>query len=244
VRYGIPFPCLGRASFGVLGANIAAVLRAFVPAEVRNSTWIWREAINTLIATLYPAGTSPARSRDLLMEFWLINLAVIRGYRVHSVPPGHQRAVLLGVGVLLLVWPIVRPADFGPMVSGILALGSYSDFLKFLIPGFERNGWFWASLAEYSPISPRSRVRQHARMACDYRQALALPTTMTLYSLIGILVTSADRGHLGTAIWDPVQLLRRCSFARGRGFISAGKFCRNSKREYRPQRVSPAIEFF
>ena len=32
-RYGIPFPVLARASFGVLGANIAAVLRALVACE-------------------------------------------------------------------------------------------------------------------------------------------------------------------------------------------------------------------
>ena len=29
-QYGIPFPVLARASFGVLGANVAAVLRALV----------------------------------------------------------------------------------------------------------------------------------------------------------------------------------------------------------------------
>jgi NCS1 family nucleobase:cation symporter-1 len=40
-------------------------------------------------------------------------------------------------------------------------------------------------------------------------QALALPATMTLYSLIGILVTSATVVIYGTAIWDPVQLLTR-----------------------------------
>jgi nucleobase:cation symporter-1, NCS1 family len=36
-----------------------------------------------------------------------------------------------------------------------------------------------------------------------------LPTTMTLYSLIGILVTSATVVIYGTAIWDPVQLIAR-----------------------------------
>src|SRR6266436_7650269 len=40
-------------------------------------------------------------------------------------------------------------------------------------------------------------------------QALGLPTTMTLYSLIGILVTSATVVIYGAAIWDPVQLLSR-----------------------------------
>ncbi|HVO95254.1 MAG TPA: cytosine permease, partial [Terriglobales bacterium] len=40
-------------------------------------------------------------------------------------------------------------------------------------------------------------------------QALALPTTMTLYSFVGIAVTSATVVIYGTAIWDPVQLLSR-----------------------------------
>ena len=36
-KYGIPFPVLARASFGVLGANVAAVLRAlaFARGQVR-----------------------------------------------------------------------------------------------------------------------------------------------------------------------------------------------------------------
>jgi nucleobase:cation symporter-1, NCS1 family len=36
-----------------------------------------------------------------------------------------------------------------------------------------------------------------------------LPTTMTLYAFVGIVVTSATVVIYGTAIWDPVQLLSR-----------------------------------
>src|SRR6202165_2864633 len=54
-RYGIPFPVLARASFGVLGANVAAVLRALVACGWFGiQTWIGRGAINTLIKTLVP----------------------------------------------------------------------------------------------------------------------------------------------------------------------------------------------
>ena len=54
-RYGIPFPVLARASFGVLGANVAAVLRALVACGWFGiQTWIGGEAINTLITTLAP----------------------------------------------------------------------------------------------------------------------------------------------------------------------------------------------
>ena len=40
-------------------------------------------------------------------------------------------------------------------------------------------------------------------------QALGLPTAMTLYSFIGVAVTSASVVLLGEAIWDPVALLGR-----------------------------------
>src|SRR6476661_5604252 len=55
-RYGVPFPVLARASFGVLGANVAAVLRALVACGWFGiQTWIGGEAINTLLATVWPA---------------------------------------------------------------------------------------------------------------------------------------------------------------------------------------------
>src|ERR1700691_1968600 len=55
-KYGIPFPVLARASFGVLGANVAAVLRALVACGWFGiQTWIGGEAINTLITVLAPA---------------------------------------------------------------------------------------------------------------------------------------------------------------------------------------------
>src|SRR5262249_41429335 len=55
-RYGIPFPVLARASFGVLGANVAAVLRALVACGWFGiQTWIGGEAIHTLLSTVWRA---------------------------------------------------------------------------------------------------------------------------------------------------------------------------------------------
>ena len=68
-KYGIPFPVLARASFGVFGANVAAVLRALVACGWFGiQAWIGGEAISTLLATLAPSveGCS-ARHRDLLL---------------------------------------------------------------------------------------------------------------------------------------------------------------------------------
>src|SRR5579863_4094134 len=66
--------------------------------------------------------------------------------------------------------------------------------------------WVSATVSLNIPDFTRFARSQREQMI---GQALALPTTMTLYSLIGILVTSATVVIYGTAIWDPVQLLSR-----------------------------------
>src|SRR6201997_752317 len=78
-RYGIPFPVFARASFGVLGANVAAVLRGLVACGWFGiQTWIGGEAINTLLATLWPSWkNNPYGVALCFIIFWAINLAVI-----------------------------------------------------------------------------------------------------------------------------------------------------------------------
>src|ERR1035437_2765808 len=54
-KYGIPFPVFARASFGVLGANCPAILRALVACGWFGiQTWIGGEAINVMVAGLVP----------------------------------------------------------------------------------------------------------------------------------------------------------------------------------------------
>jgi nucleobase:cation symporter-1, NCS1 family len=208
-RYGVPFPVLARASFGVLGANVAAVLRALVACGWFGiQTWIGGEAISTLIATMVPAWAHfPHRTAICFLAFWLINLAVIlKGIEYIRFLQGISAPILLAVGLLLLGWAYRSAGGFGPMLSAPSRFTSSADFLKFLIPALNATVGFWATVSLNIPDFTRF-ARSQRQQAIG--QALALPTTMTLYSLIGILVTSATVVIYGTAIWDPVQLLSR-----------------------------------
>src|SRR5437868_3565648 len=208
-RYGIPFPVLARASFGVLGANVAAVLRALVACGWFGiQTWIGGEAINTLITTLAPSwGHVPHSTAICFMAFWLINLAVIlKGIEYIRFLQGISAPVLLAVGLLLLGWAYKTAGGFGPMLSAPSRFMNFSDFLKFLVPALNATVGFWATVSLNIPDFTRF-ARSQRQQAIG--QAIALPTTMTLYSLIGILVTSATVVIYGTAIWDPVQLLSK-----------------------------------
>jgi nucleobase:cation symporter-1, NCS1 family len=65
---------------------------------------------------------------------------------------------------------------------------------------------FWATVALNIPDFTRYAKSQRAQML---GQALGLPAAMTLYSFIGVAVTSASVVLFGEAIWDPVALLGR-----------------------------------
>src|SRR5690242_16089766 len=208
-RYGVPFPVLARASFGVLGANFAAVLRALVACGWFGiQSWIGGEAINTLLGTVWPAWRNNPHGTILCFAiFWAINLAVIlKGIEYIRFLQGLSAPVLLAVGLLLLGWAYFGAGGFGPMLSAPSQFRSSGDFLKFLIPALNGTVGFWSTVSLNIP--------DFTRFAKDERgqalgQAIALPLTMTLYSFIGVAVTSATVVIYGTAIWDPVQLLSR-----------------------------------
>jgi nucleobase:cation symporter-1, NCS1 family len=208
-RYGVPFPVLARASFGVLGANVAAVLRALVACGWFGiQTWIGGEAISTLIGVLAPGWAHFAHSTAIcFLAFWLINVAVIlKGIEYIRFLQGISAPILLGVGLLLLAWAYHAAGGFGPMLAAPSRFTSFPEFLKFLIPALNATVGFWATVSLNIPDFTRFARSQRQQVI---GQALGLPTTMTLYSLIGILVTSATVVIYGSAIWDPVQLLSR-----------------------------------
>ncbi|MGH9557585.1 MAG: NCS1 family nucleobase:cation symporter-1 [Terriglobales bacterium] len=208
-RYGIPFPVLARAAFGVLGANVPAVLRGLVACGWFGiQTWIGGEAINSLLSTLWPAWkTVPYGVAICFFVFWLINLAVVlAGIESIRFLQGISAPILLGVGLLLLGWAYSNAGGFGPMLAAPSQFQNTADFLKFLIPALNGTVGFWATLSLNIPDFTRFARGQRQQMM---GQAVALPITMTLYSFIGIAVTSATVVIYGSAIWDPVQLLSR-----------------------------------
>src|SRR5262244_4002836 len=71
-RYGIPFPVLVRASFGVRGANVPAVLRALVACGWFGiQTWIGGQAISSMLKILWP-GVGGESAWICFFLFWLL----------------------------------------------------------------------------------------------------------------------------------------------------------------------------
>src|SRR5437899_5945609 len=85
-HYGIPFPVYCRASFGTVGANIPALLRALVACGWFGiQTWIGGNAIYKILGVFFPSmvfvpsnpfGITPAQFVCFLF-FWGINILVV-----------------------------------------------------------------------------------------------------------------------------------------------------------------------
>jgi len=208
-KYGIPFPVFARASFGVLGANVPAVLRALVACGWFGiNTWIGGEAINAMIAALVPSWRTYSPGVWICFAgFWLLHVVVImRGIRTIRFLQGVTAPFLLLIGVALLAWAVVKAGGFGPMLAAPSKFKTFGEFFHVFAPSLTGVVGFWATVALNIPDFTRYAKSQRAQML---GQALGLPATMTFYSFIGVAVTSATAIIFGQAIWDPVQVLAR-----------------------------------
>jgi len=208
-KYGIPFPVFVRASFGVKGANLPAVLRALVACGWFGiQTWIGGQAIYSMLQILWPgAAQSPAVMWICFFAFWLVNMAVIwRGIETIKFLEGVGAPFMLGVGLLLLWWITGKAGGLGPVLSTPSKFQTTAEFMKFFVPSLTGMVGFWATVALNIPDFTRYAKSQRAQVI---GQALGLPFAMTLYSFIGVAVTSASVVLFGEAVWDPVALLGR-----------------------------------
>ena len=208
-RYGIPFPVFVRASFGVRGANVPALLRALVACGWFGiQAWIGGQAIYSMLRIVWPgAASAPGSSWICFFLFWALNMVVVwRGIETIKFLEGIGAPFMLVVGLLLLFWVTGKAGGFGPVLSTPSKFHTTREFVRFFIPALTGMVGFWATVALNIPDFTRYAKSQRAQMV---GQALGLPTAMTLYSFIGVAVTSASAVIFGEAIWDPVVLLGR-----------------------------------
>ena len=119
-KYGIPFPVLVRASFGVRGANIPAILRALVACGWFGiQCWIGGQAIQSMASILWPGmSAAPGSIWICFFSFWLLNIFVIwRGIDTIRFLEGVGAPFMLIVGLALLWWITGKAGGFGPVLS-------------------------------------------------------------------------------------------------------------------------------
>jgi NCS1 family nucleobase:cation symporter-1 len=221
-KYGIPFPVFARASFGVFGANLPALIRAGVACGWFGiQTWIGGGAIFVLVgeilgdswlnASSISIGTGSFAAQPWTMWlsfllFWSLNIFIIwRGMDTIRRFENWAAPFVLVVAFILLIWMAYAAGGFGPIINDPGTLGWGSDFWAVFWPALMGMIAFWSTLSLNMPDFTRFGRSQREQAV---GQILGLPTTMTVFPLIAVLVTSASAVVFGgDPIWDPVQLI-------------------------------------
>jgi NCS1 family nucleobase:cation symporter-1 len=217
-KYGIPFPVFARASFGSLGANIAAILRAIVACGWFGiNTYIGGSALNAFFMAIIPGWKGLGGSFSIaglslpaaitFMIFWAIQIWVIfKGMEMlrHFENWAAPAVMVLGLG--LVIWALTAAHGFGPLISMPSKFKTFGEFFKVFIPSLTGMVGFWATLSLNIPDFTRYARSQKEQVL---GQAFGLPPTMILFSAFGIIITSAAMVIYGQAIWDPVQIVSK-----------------------------------
>lgn len=218
-KYGVPFPVLVRSSFGINGAHIPSVARSLVACGWFGiQCWIGGAAIYQVASALgwFNAAADTSKIPILgitaiqlicFLAFWALNLVlVLRGTTAIKWLETLSAPFLIACGLALLAWALMRVDNVSALFSQPSKFDSSGDFWRVFIPQLTAMVGFWATLSLNIPDFTR-----YARSQRDQAvgQIVGLPTTMTLFCFIGVIVTGATVMIFGEAIWDPVALVSR-----------------------------------
>ncbi len=214
-KYGIPFPVFARASYGTIGSNLPALMRALVACGWFGiQAWIGGEALQTFFASLVPGwptllgsgfgGHTTTQWLSFLL-FWSLNVFIIyRGMDLLRWVENWAAPFVLVMTAALLVWAVREANGLGPLLAQPGKLTTFAEFFPVFIPSLTAMIGYWATLSLNMPDFTRFGRSQREQVI---GQVVALPTTMAVFAAMGVLITSATVVIYGEAIWDPIKLV-------------------------------------
>ncbi len=221
-RYRIPFPVLARASFGVRGAGLPAVLRGLVACGWFSiNCYFGALALHGFLnlVGLQLAGPAAGESISLsqflcFLAFWALHLwfiwnglESIRKLEVIAAP-------LMVLASVLLVVVLVRKVPAGELFNLPVKVVDGGPKTWAALTGLVG---FWATLALNIPDFTRFAKSQKDQLI---GQALGLPIPMALFSMVGVIGFSASAILYGKAQLFPDGLLNQMgSVAAGLGLL-------------------------
>ncbi len=206
-KYGIPFPVLLRSSFGTIGSNIPAVIRALVACGWFGiQTMFGGMAINLLLSELSTTWAALGDKGTVIgfFIFWCMNMyVVIKGSESIKKLETFAAPLLLVVGLGLLMWAspkIDAAALFGAAPNRPADASVWSYFFG----GLTAMVGFWATLSLNIPDFSRYVKSQKDQIV---GQIIGLPLTMLLFAALGVVLTAASPALVGESISDPITLI-------------------------------------
>ena len=220
-KYGIPFPVFARAAYGTVGSNLPALMRAIVACGWFGiQAWIGGQAIDVLMRAVVPgwhtllgggAGGHTTTEWLSFLVFWGMNIYIIyRGMDLLRRVENWAAPFVLVMTALLVAWAIWRADGIGHILTQPSHFKTLAEFWPIFVPSLTAMIGFWATLSLNMPDFTRFGRSQREQAV---GQVVALPSTMTVFAAMGVLITSAAMviypDMAATDVWDPVKLVGR-----------------------------------
>lgn len=225
-KYGIPFPVLARASYGVVGSNVPALMRAVVACGWFGiQTWLGGEALKSFVISLGRLVTQNKAWADptalvgghsvltwvCFAIFWAMNIWIIfKGMDLLRTVENWAAPFVMIMTGFLCVWIYQNAGGLGPVMDRTGTLEGEKFWHEFL-PALMGMISFWATLSlNMSDFTRFGRSQKEQAVG----QVVALPSTMVIFAAMGVFITSGAqvifRGKLTPAelneLWDPMKL--------------------------------------
>lgn len=230
VKYGIPFPVMGRAAFGINGIHVASMFRAIVACGWFGvQTWIGGLAVYAIVMAAtgqdFASGLTFGKFLGFAV-FWFINIYFVwRGTESIKHLEEFAAPILLGMGVLLIIWGSWRADGFAVVLqqnkqleNPVLRVTQESDtqFLH-LNPFKHVDGSYKAdeyqlnvkgTAGKWQPIAGNERIDiGNTSGSATVQFRVATGDKYVLSSLVPVPTPSVETTGFGSKIWQYILWL-------------------------------------
>src|SRR6201991_1498259 len=213
--HGIPFPVMARVSMGVMGANLAAVIRGVVGIVWYGvQTYFASKAVATLLLLFIPASASLTQVSFMRLDglgwvsflfMWIFQLIIFqRGMDTIRRFIDFCGPAVYVVMFVLMAW-ILSQAGLGSLsltlggkeLSGGQQLASMGNAILLVV------SYFAALLLNFGDFSRFAKSEQQMKIG----NFLGLPVNFIVFAIITVIVTSGSATVFGQMIMDPVAIV-------------------------------------
>lgn len=214
-RTGVPFPVIARISFGVHGANLAALIRAVIAiAWYGIQTWLASQAVVVLAISARPslqewtdggfAGLSPLGWVAFLVLWFLQLLVIRRGMETVRRFQDWAGPAIWVVMFVLAAWILVEAGsefslDIGSDKSGEAATYAFFAAIALTVTYFST---LLLNFCDFSRFAPD-------RATVIKGNFWGLPVNFLAFAVVTVVCTAGSIAVFGEAITDPVKIVEK-----------------------------------
>lgn len=216
-KYGIPFPVVARLSFGVMGANLAAIVRGIVGIVWYGvQTYFASKAVQVLVITLFPS-TSALTTNDVMglstlgwasfLFMWFFQLLIfLAGMEAIRKFIDFCGPIVYLVMFVLAGWMIWKTgfSSFSMQLSdkqytGLESFGLMANAAMLIV------AYFAALLLNFGDFSRFAKSEAEMKRGNFW----GLPVNFIVFAIITVIVTGGSIKVFGEAIMDPVLIVEK-----------------------------------